>query len=273
MTLLVCAATAPELAGLLPDFVPPLASVQDHEAAAALAVQPESVLPGPAQSDAPRPQAPFWPEMQLWPVQLKKGPALCCLTGIGPINAALALGHALSRAAAEGTPISAVLNAGLAGAFDLERHPLRSHCLVQEEIWPEYGLHDGQTVIAGAFGFPQWQPPQGEAVRDRLPLDGPEALSPFGGRCATGLLAPCRSLTVAGVSASFSRAADLRSRYEADLENMEGFAVAYACARQGIACVEIRSVSNKVGPRAKDEKDFPGALHALAQVLPALNLI
>ena len=54
---------------------------------------------------------------------------------------------------------------------------------------------------------------------------------------------------------------------------MEGFAVAYACAREGIPCVEARSVSNKVGPRANDEKDFPGALRALTRVLPALNLI
>ena len=66
---------------------------------------------------------------------------------------------------------------------------------------------------------------------------------------------------------------DLRARYAAGLENMEGFAVAYACARMDIPCVGIRSVSNKVGPRAQDEKDFPGALAALTRVLPALNLI
>ena len=100
-----------------------------------------------------------------------------------------------------------------------------------------------------------------------------EALAAFGVKCAEDALPHCRSLTVAGVSASFARAADLRGRYKADLENMEGFAVAYACARQGIPCVEVRSVSNKVGPRAREEKDFPGALRALAQVLPALNLI
>lgn len=84
---------------------------------------------------------------------------------------------------------------------------------------------------------------------------------------------PCRSLTVAGVSASFVRARDLWNRYHAELENMEGFAVAYACARAGLPCVEIRSVSNKVGPRTKEEKDFPGALQALDAVLPSLNLL
>ncbi len=253
MSLLICAATGPELVGLVPGFSP-----ADFAAPTAEATDP------PAKA---------WPEMQLWPMRLKCGPALCCITGVGPINAALAMGHALCRAKGEGSPITAVLNAGLAGAFDLVAHPLLGLCLVGEEMWPEYGLHDGQSVTADAFGFPQWQPKTGPAVRNRLPLAELEALARFGVRQQTDAFLPCTSLTVAGVSASFARVADLRARYRADLENMEGFAVAYACAREGIPCVEARSVSNKVGPRANDEKDFPGALRALSRILPALNLI
>lgn len=258
MSLLLCAATGPELAGLVPGFVPP-----DFDQAGLAAQGADSADTG----------AKAWPEMQLWPLRLKCGPALCCITGVGPINAALAMGMALCRAKAEGTPITAVLNAGLAGAFDLAARPLLGLCLVGEEIWPEYGLHDGQSVTADAFGFPQWQPKTGPAVRNCLPLAGVEALAHLGARQQADVFLPSTALTVAGVSASFARAADLRTRYRADLENMEGFAVAYACAREGVPCVEARSVSNKVGPRAHDEKDFPGALRALSRVLPALNLI
>ena len=254
MSLLLCAATGPELAGLVPGFVP-----------AGFTPDEMSAPTGSA--------AKSWPEMTLWPLRLKCGPALCCITGVGPVNAALATGIALTRAMAEGTPVTAVLNAGLAGAFDLAEHPLLALCHVREEIWPEYGLHDGRSVTAEAFGFPQWQPPQGPAVRDRIALAGLGALETFGAHQQAPALLPCTSLTVAGVSASFARAADLRARYGAGLENMEGFAVAYACARMDIPCVGIRSVSNKVGPRAQDEKDFPGALAALTRVLPALNLI
>ena len=246
VNLLICAATGPELAGLVPGFAP------DGFSAAT---------------------AKTWPEMALWPLRLKCGPALCCTTGVGPVNAALAMGLVLARAAAEGTPVTTVLNSGLAGAFDLARHPLLALCHVREEIWPEYGLHDGHSVTAEAFGFPQWQPPQGPAVRDRIALNDLAALAACGANPHGTDFLPSTSLTVAGVSASFARAADLRARYGAGLENMEGFAVAYACARMGIACVGIRSVSNKVGPRAQDEKDFPGALAALTRVLPALNLI
>lgn len=250
MALLICAAAAEELAALVP-----------HSAPAA------------AASDPPA-------EMRLWPVRLKHGQALACLTGVGPLNAALALGLCLARAEAEGQPVDVVLNAGLAGSFELTRRPLRSLCLVREEIWPEYGLHDGHSVTAEAFGFPLWRRAaadgSGQAdVRDRLALSDAAALAALGfkGPEAAFPFRACRSLTVAGVSAAFDRARSLWDRYHAELENMEGFAVAYACARQSIPCVEIRCVSNKVGPRAKDEKDFPGALAALGRILPALNLI
>jgi len=251
VALLLCAATGRELAWLVPSFSPPGFPTGDERYSA----------------------AEHWPEMVLWPLRLKHGSGLCCITGVGPINAALALGLAFAKASAAGTPITGVCVAGLAGAFDLQEFPLYSLCRVEEEIWPEFGLHDGQSVTAGAFGFPLWSPEQGEPVRDHWNLPPAEALVTLGVRCDDATFLPARSLTVAGVSASFARTADMRSRYRADLENMEGFAVAYACARQGVPCLEVRCVSNKVGPRTREEKDFPGALRALMRTLPALNLI
>ncbi|MBD5416663.1 MAG: futalosine hydrolase [Desulfovibrio sp.] len=246
--LLVCAATAAELA---------------HAA------------PGLVSEDGLRELTPV-------PVRLKGRPALFCVTGVGPVNAALAMGFCFGltsgsggeagQPAGGGLRIGAVLNVGLAGAFDLAATPLRALCLVEEEIWPEYGLNDGTSVTARAFSYPLWRKADGapEDVYDRVRLAPAEAL---GARePAPGAFLPRRSLTVAGVSASFARAREMANRHRAELENMEGFAVAYACARAGVPCVEVRAVSNKVGPRAADEKDFPGALAALAGVLPALGL-
>ena len=82
MTLLLCAATARELAGLAPGFAPP-------------GLPPLAVAPAGATDDP-------WPEMRLWPLPLRRGRALCCLTGVGPLNAALALGLALVSGAAIG---------------------------------------------------------------------------------------------------------------------------------------------------------------------------
>ena len=251
MCLMFCAATGRELAALVPHFTPPGFPADEERTEAAEG----------------------WPEMVVWPLSLKRGQGLCCILGVGPVNAALAMGKALASCDRSGTPLRAVCVTGLAGAFDLGAFPLYSMCMVYEEIWPEYGLNDGQSVTAGAFGFPQWRPEGAQPVRERLRLPSVEQLASAGVRCRESVFLPARSLTVAGVSASFARAADMRVRYRADLENMEGFAVAYACARHNVPCLELRCVSNKVGPRAKDEKDFPGALRSLSRILPALNLI
>lgn len=172
-----------------------------------------------------------------------------------------------------GMHIDAVLNVGVAGAFDLDSTPLCALCVVKEEVWPEYGLNDGNSVTARAFSFPLWSRTDGapEDVYDRLPLADVTQVARR--EVAPGIFLPRCSLTVAGVSASFARARELANRYRAELENMEGFAVAYACARAGVPCVEIRAVSNKVGPRAPEERDFPGAMDALSGILPALGLV
>ncbi|MBD5538493.1 MAG: futalosine hydrolase, partial [Desulfovibrio sp.] len=234
--MLVCAATAAELAHAAPGLVD------------------ENALP----------------ELTPVPVRLKGRPGLFCVTGVGPVNAALALGFCfgLTSGAGDvgqgGQRIGAVLNVGLAGAFDLAGTPLRALCVVEEEIWSEYGLNDGSSVTARAFSHPQWRKADGapEDVYDRLGLADAGAVARL--PPPEGRFLPRRSLTVAGVSASFARAREMSNRHRAELENMEGFAVAYACARAGVPCVEIRAGSNKVGPRAEDEKDFPGALAALA---------
>ena len=250
MRILVCAATGKELAALAPDIL------------AGLAGQLEQADYSRSALFAPAPLA----------LSGRKHELYVSLTGVGPLNAALAMGLTLESLRRQEIAPAMVINVGLAGAYDLGAIPLRSLCCVHEEIWPEYGLHDGKSVTAQAFSWPQWQRPeeQGGAVYDRLALDSVDILAKLG--VDSQKFADCRSLTVAGVSASFDRAHDLRVRYNAQLENMEGFAVAYACRRCNIPCMEIRSVSNKVGPRAKHEKDFPGALDALGSVLSLLQL-
>lgn len=211
------------------------------------------------------------PQMQPMRIKLKNAEAIFIVTGVGPINAALALGYALGLTFEDNSvKIDAILFIGLAGAFDLELTPLCSLWQINEEIWPEYGLNDGHTVTARAFSYPLWEAPSGEHIYDRLKLASVSSL-------ATGikddLYPECASLTVAGTSASFNRREHLWNQYHAPLENMEGFAAAYSALRAEIKCVEIRAVSNKVGPRSRDEKDFDGALKALSKVLPSMNLL
>ncbi|MBQ7585947.1 MAG: futalosine hydrolase [Desulfovibrionaceae bacterium] len=241
MAILLCAATPEELSALL----------SPHPKAASLEIKEQE----------------WW---HIPPKGLGFSDIYALCTGIGLLNASLALGRLLASLKAEQISLEKVLVAGLAGAFNLDKIPLESFCVVREEIWPEYGLHDGHEVIAQAFKWPQWtDSPQG-SISDRIKLEDlasyklkPKILEQF---------LEVSSLTVAGVSASFARAHDLWDCYHAELENMEGFALAFGCLREGLSCTEIRCISNKVGPRKSDEKDFPWAINKLKTLLPLINL-
>jgi futalosine hydrolase len=178
-----------------------------------------------------------------------------CITGVGPVNAGIALGHLLALR----HEIAAVLNLGLAGSFDPARAPLGACTLVTEEIWPEYGLLGDAGIDAPGLGFAQWEY-GGLRIFDRLPLH--TSLTDFDLPQPSGAI-PGVSLTVAGVSASAKRADMLAQRYRPLSENMEGFAVALASARQQIPCVELRIISNRVGSRAREDRAFSPALAKL----------
>jgi len=166
-----------------------------------------------------------------------------------------------------------VLNLGVAGSFDLSRHPLGSAWLVEEEIWPEYGLlASGWTSAdAGALGFPLGRVGE-RRIWDRVAWDAEANLADMGlgATLAGDPLGRLKSLTVSGVSADAERATALHSRHPAGLENMEGFALAYGCAVAGVPFAEVRTVSNAVGSRPPRDWDLPAALHALELATAAL---
>ena len=84
-----------------------------------------------------------------------------------------------------------------------------------------------------------------------------EAVSAAGARAGT-------VLTVSTVTGTAARAAALRARHPRALaEAMEGFGVAEAAAAHGVAVLELRAVSNPVGPRDRAAWRIGDALTAL----------
>ncbi|MGO4419210.1 futalosine hydrolase, partial [Streptomyces sp. MCAF7] len=72
-------------------------------------------------------------------------------------------------------------------------------------------------------------------------------------------------LTVSTVTGSAERAAELRRRHPgAAAEAMEGFGVAEAAAAHGVPVLELRAISNAVGPRDRAAWRIGEALDALA---------
>lgn len=195
-----------------------------------------------------------------WKHPLKRGgdDHLLVVTGLGLLNSALVLGRALERSS-----VSGVLNIGVAGSFDLDRLPMLSPCVVNREIWPEYGLLGQDGLDPRGLGFALGHA-RGREIWDHIDLSPGDSAREMGLELPDKL-PTATSLTVSGVTGTRDRAEELAQRYVADIENMEGFALAYACELAGLPFVELRVVSNLVGSREKEHWNLSGALKKLSE--------
>jgi futalosine hydrolase len=79
------------------------------------------------------------------------------------------------------------------------------------------------------------------------------------------------ALTVSTVTGTPDRAAELAGRVPgAAVEGMEGFGAASAAAARGIPALELRAISNPVGPRNRQSWRIPEALGELGVAVPAV---
>ncbi|KOU18562.1 futalosine nucleosidase [Streptomyces sp. WM6368] len=165
--------------------------------------------------------------------------------GVGPAAAAAATATALALA-----DYSLVVCAGIGGGFAPAAPPgslVVADAIVAADLGAE--TPDGfLDVTELGFGHSVHLPPAELAARAAE---------------ATGaLLAPV--LTVSTVTGTAERAAELAARHPmAGAEAMEGFGVAEAAAAHGLPVLEVRAVSNAVGPRDRAAWRIGDALGAL----------
>jgi len=182
------------------------------------------------------------------------------VAGIGRTNSAAATAEALAEARAAGTPFAAVVSVGIAGALPGSNLALGTVIVADACIYAEEGiaLPEGQGDMR-VLGFPL-----GDFEGNRVPVDG-ALVSAF------RLLGPnCEIATVATCSGTDAAAHAVRTRTGAMAEAMEGAAVVHAARRAGVPAIEIRSISNTTGDRAKQQWNIAAAFAALGPVGEAI---
>ncbi|MEU6463568.1 futalosine hydrolase [Streptomyces sp. NPDC046976] len=170
--------------------------------------------------------------------------------GVGPARAAASTGAALTAAALAGTPYDLVVSAGIGGGF-APGAPLGSLVVADAITVADLGAEtaDGFLPVTElGFGTVTHRPPE-SLVRAVTEATG----------ARTGTV-----LTVSTVTGTAARAAALRARHPRALaEGMEGFGVAEAADTQGAPVLEVRAISNPVGPRDRAAWRIGDALAAL----------
>jgi futalosine hydrolase len=180
---------------------------------------------------------------------LGRGLALEHVAGFGVAAAAARTMQLLSRLRP-----ARVLLIGIAGSYDPARYPIGSALEAGEVAVEGIGAGEGDSARGpAALGFPQCPGSEDGSlppIEDRLPL-------------ACGGTAGPLLLTTCSASDGPAHAARRRARFpEAALEDMEGFAVALACALEGVPLRIVRGVSNEVGLRDPRAWRIPAALAA-----------
>ena len=172
------------------------------------------------------------------------------LAGVGPASAAARTARVLA-----GNEYGLVISAGIGGGFT-DRAAIGSIVIADQLIAADLGAEtpDGfLSVDELGFGSSRLEPD--------LPLVRrlEEAMASAGLAVRSGAV-----LTVTTGTGSAQTAAALRQRYEdAAAEAMEGFGVAEAARLFGLPCLEIRTISNAIGPRDRSAWRMKEAFEAL----------
>ncbi|MBC3992346.1 futalosine hydrolase [Streptomyces sp. AC563] len=219
--------------------------------------------------------------------------------GVGPAASAAATGSALATATADGLPYDLVISAGIGGGFGVA--PAIPPARTESAGTGSAGAESAGTGSAGTGSVGAGQAaarPGGLAlaavvVADAIVAADLGAETPDGFAAVTDLgfgtirhLPPAHLvraaaeatggvrgsvLTVSTVTGSAGRAAELMARHPGALaEAMEGFGVAEAATAYGVPVLEIRTVSNAVGPRDRAAWRIDAALAALTAAFDAL---
>jgi futalosine hydrolase len=180
--------------------------------------------------------------------------------GAGPGAAAAGAASALTAAELRGEPYHLAVTAGIAGGF-AGVAPLGAVVVADAIVAADLGARTADGFLpVQELGF-------GTSVH--LP---PAGLRAAVARALGAVTGPV--LTVSTVTGTARSAAELAARHPgAAAEAMEGFGVAEAAAAHGVPVLEIRAVSNTVGPRDRAAWRIGDALDALASAFGTLRTV
>ena len=177
--------------------------------------------------------------------------------GVGPVAAATGAATALAKGSYD-----LVLSMGIAGGF-AERAPLGSVVLANQIVAADLGvlIQDSfQSIEELGFGTSRIEPALELVARLK------DSLDKTGQKTCVGPI-----LTLSTVTGTAEAALELLKRVpQAAAEAMEGFGVAYAAHAQQIPVLEIRTISNLVGPRDRASWKIKEALEKLTEVAAQL---
>ena len=177
------------------------------------------------------------------------------VTSVGMVHTALALGHYLTIFKPDLS-----INAGIAGALN-QNLKIGDVVNIVSEIQGDFGIEEMDGSFKDIF--------ETDLINaNQLPYINGKLYNPNAGNFE--FLPQVKGLTVNKVHGSAPNIEKIKNKYDADVESMESAAFFLACLHAGINFLAVRSVSNFVEPRNKNNWNIPLAIENLNSVLKDL---
>lgn len=193
------------------------------------------------------------------------------ISGVGKVNAA----HATTLFILKYKP-EIIINFGIGGAFPGSGVSIGDIAIAEKEIYADEGIYMARGFSDMRFiGIPLLKTYGGEKIYNELEFNKGLLNSVMNNLQKKGhSVKKGKFITVSTITATKDRADYLRKRFRPLCESMEGAAVAHVCLKHGVNFLEIRGMSNFVGPRDKKAWDINAAVvsseKAVLDILEAL---
>ena len=152
-----------------------------------------------------------------------------------------------------------IINAGLAGSLT-DEISVGDVVNVIEEEFADLGIEEEQgflTLFDSGYLKPDEFPFENRILRsDHLPY--------------VANLRRVKGITTNIVHGRKSSVSEVKSRFRAQVESMEGAAVFYVCRWMGLPVIQVRAISNVIAPYEEAQWDIPLALDNLKLTLLSL---
>ena len=172
------------------------------------------------------------------------------IAGVGMVNTTYHLAKLLAN-----KNFDLVINIGIAGAFDRKLN-IGEVVEINSDLFSEMGAEDDEAFLS--FVQLGLQAPKehpfvwGELVPENTILTA-----------QTTHLQKVRGITVNKAHGKLASILNTQNLYNPQIESMEGAAFLFCCMKENIPCVQIRSISNFVEKRNKDNWNIPLAIENL----------
>jgi len=170
------------------------------------------------------------------------------ITGIGMTSTAFWLGKTLSS-----NKYDAVINLGLAGSFE-DTIVVGDTVQVISDQFSELGAEDGDSFLSlKEMNLSE------EAIFTNGVLKNSYSIK----NSIIDAIPKVKGITVNTTHGNEQSIQKVRELHHPQTESMEGAAFLYACLMEKVTCAQIRTISNKVERRNKDNWDIPLAVKNL----------